>query len=312
MNKSKTANISWEKNISLISNPLIIRQLAMVIIGSGLFMAFILTVVLSASGEYRDIPAMLLISLIVTAGIAFPALLVILIFFSNKIRVCFTLDHNGVLWETVDKKAKTAGRLAVITGILGSSPHTAGAGALSVAREKEYVRWKDLAAVEFNKRHLLIILRNSWRPVMMISCLPDNYEKVAEYVSSFINPADTQIENRNKPLGKALFRTSVVTLASVPLFMLSAFPFELDIFIPLVLYLFALATVWLIPFFGWVVIACALFLAVRITITGFSEFYYLHDTDQAALFFSYISIIFFFWLSREYLKGKLTSLLMER
>ncbi len=302
---------TWEKDITILSNPLILKQMFMVVAGSGLFMAFVLTVILAATGDYRDIPAMLLVSLLTASGLGLLLVMVTLIFFRNKTRVRFTIDDRGALWQTIDSRSKTASKLALIAGILGRNPAVAGAGALSISRETEFIRWKEIASATFNPGQKIITLNNSWRPVMMLVCLPNNYNQVTAFIKNKTGePVIAKKAKKGLPI-KALLRTAIVTTASIPLFMLSAYPFELDIFMPLLLYLFALATVWLIPLFGWVVIAAAVILAVQITVTGFSEYYYLYGADQAAFIFSYPALVFLVIYSRAYLRGKISSLLME-
>jgi len=303
--------VSWEKEITILSNPLILKQMLIVVAGSGFFMAFILTIIFTATGDYRDIPVMLLVSLLTAAGLGLLLLIVTLIFFRNKLRVRFTIDDTGVLWQTIDNRSKTAARLALIAGILGRSPAAAGAGALSASREKEFVHWKEVDSATFNRRQKIITLRNSWRPVMMLVCLPDNYDQIATLIKSKSGELVMAKKASKRAPALAIFRTALVTIASMPLFMLSAYPFELDIFMPLILFLFALATVWLIPLFGWVVIASAIILAVQITVSGFSEFYYLYGADQAAFVLAYPALAFLVFYARAYLRGEIRSLLME-
>lgn len=305
--------ITWETNISLLTNPLILKQSALVAGGSGLIMAFLMTVIFAATGEFRAIPMMWFIALCVTGGLAVLFSLVALIFFGNRFRVRFTVDNTGALWETIDKRAIAAGRLALVAGILGRSPQVAGAGAIALSREKEFVRWKEIAVAEYNPRRLMITLRNSWRPVMLIVCTPENYDRVAEYIHGRIVPPeeDAASRGRRKPLARGLLRTALVTLAVLPLLTLSGYPFELDLLLPLILYFFALATVWLVPLFGWVVIGCALILAMQLTLLGLAELPYLYGGELAAFFLACAGLIFLAWYSWGYLRRKRLSILME-
>ena len=304
--------LSWETDIGLLTNPLILRQMALVVVIAGLFMAFLLSFVFAMTGDFQDIPMILLISLLAAAGLGVLMLLVSLLFFRNRIRVRFTIDAEGALWETVDKRAVAGSRLAMVAGILGRSPQTAGAGALAAAREREYVEWDEVSAVEVNPRHRMITLRGSWRPLLMLICLPENYDRVASYVSTKVTPAPAAATKpRVKPLGTALLRTALVTLAAAPLFTLSAYPFELDLLLPLILFVFALATVWLIPLFGWVVIGCAALLAVQVTWIGISVFTQLYGYEQVAFFLTYVGLAYLAWLSWRALHGKVLSPLME-
>ena len=173
---------SWEKDISILTNPLILKQLILVSLGAGLFMAFLLSLILALSGDFRGIPPMLLVSLYVSLGFFLFLLLVSLLYFRNHIRVRFTVDSKGALWETVDKRAVTGSRLAMLGGVLGRNPQAAGAGMLAATREKECITWNQLVSVEYTDQHRMITIRNSWRPIMMLVCLPENYEQVKEFV----------------------------------------------------------------------------------------------------------------------------------
>lgn len=180
-----------------------------------------------------------------------------------------------------------------------------------VSWEKEFVHWKEIDSATFNQKQKIITLRNSWRPVMMLVCLPDNYDQVATLIKSKSGELVVAKKTSKRVPALAILRTALVTIAAMPLFMLSAYPFELDIFMPLILFLFALATVWLIPLFGWVVIVSAIILAAQLTVTGFSEFYCLYSADQAAFILAYPALGFLVFYARSYLRGEIRSLLME-
>lgn len=308
---------TWETNISLLTNPLILKQMVFVVVGAGLIMALLLSFILALTGEYGDIPMIWLISLFTTLGLGLLLCLVTLIFFGNRMRVRFTVDGKGILWETIDKRAKVASRLAILAGILGRSPQAAGAGTLAVAREKEFVRWQDLSAVTYNNGRRMMTLRNSWRPLMLVVCLPQNYGQVAAFVEEKVVSAPVGSTPRRLrplgkgPLGKGLLRTLTVTLAAAPTITLSSYPFYLDIFLPLLMFLFALATVWLVPLFGWVVIGCAAILALQIAWIGIFEVSYLYGVEIIAILVSYAGLAYLVWFSWGALRGRIGSALME-
>ena len=268
---------TWETKIALLTNPFILKQMILVIVGTGLFVALLLSFILALTGDYGDIPVILFISLFLTLGLGLLLFLGTLIFFGNQLRIRFTVDGKGVLWETVDKRAKATGRLAILAGILGRSPGTVGAGILAVSREKEFLRWQDLSAATYDNSRRMIILRNSWRPLMLVVCLPENYQEVATFVERhLVSTAGRKLpRKRGGPLARGLWQSLLVSLAVTPVFTLSSYPFELDIFFPLLTFLFALATIWLLPLLGWVVIGCVAILALEIAWTGFAEWSYL-------------------------------------
>ena len=283
---AEDGTLTWEVDIGLLTNPLILRQMATVVAVSGLLMAFLLSFIFAATGDFDQIPVMLLISLLSAAGLGVLMLLVSLIFFGNHIRVRFTLDDRGAHWEAVDRRAIAGSRLAMVAGILGRSPQTFGAGALAASREKEVVEWDEVLSVAVNPRHRMVTLRGSWRTLMMLICPTETLARVVAHVNARVTPSAPPPRQAAKPLGRALLRTGLVTLEAAPLFSLSAYPFELDLLLPLILFAFTLATVWLVPLFGWVVIGCGVLLAAQVTRIGLAEFAFLYAHEQVAFFLS--------------------------
>lgn len=309
--------LTWETNISLLTNPLVVRQLILVVVGSGLFMALLLSFVFGASGEFDMILPMLRISALVTAGLGVLVFLITVIVFGGRIRVRFTMNEEGVLWETVGKRAITGSRLAILTGVLARSPQVAGAGALAASRQREFVAWQDVAAAELDRRHSMITLRNSWRPIMLVVGVPESFDRVVAYAQSRVTAAAHRDaipapRPRSRPLWNGLGRTILVALAVAPLFALSgSYFFALDLLLPLILLMFALATVWLIPLFGWVVIGCAAILAIQLALGGLADFDYLYAEEQVALLLAYIGLGYLVWFSWGSLRGRIRPPLME-
>jgi len=305
-------SITWETDITLMSNPLFVRQLLLVAVGAGLLLAFLMVFIFIATGEYEAIPMMLLISLVSIIGLALFLFLITLIFFGNRTRVRFTVDQKGAYWETTDDKVKSANRLAVLAGILGRSPQTAGAGALAVSREKEMASWDQLSNVEVNKRQRMIVLRNSWRPVLMLVCQPENYETILQYVNSRVKPGLEEISRKSKPMAKGLLRTLYVCIAIFPLFYLtSPFVLDLDIFMPLFIFIFTLATVWLIPLFGWVVIAGVVVVFIQLLFNGVSGFSILYGYEQIMFLLAFVGLGYLAWFSWGSLRGRFLPPLLE-
>ncbi len=315
--------IVWDVDFPLTNNPLVMKQFAMLLLFTGLFMFLLLSFIFVVTGEFSAIPVTFVITVICIGGIGLLMLLVMLIFFNNRIRVRFTMDRKGVLMETLDKRSKSSSRLAIILGVLARSPGAAGAGMLAVSREREFTDWKGLAEVTYNQRHRTIVLRNRWRPVQMVICTPENFETVAGFISQRvdISAAAQPAAAKKNPVGKMLLRTFLIVLASAPVFALP-FPFELDLFVPLVMLLFALATVWLVPLLGWVVIACAIFLSVEILLIGLEEkvsifggtyqnYSVLLFEDWLFLFLAFAGLVYLTVFSWRAIRGKVLPALME-
>jgi hypothetical protein len=290
---------------------LVLRQFGVVALGSGLVMALLLTLISAATGDFEQIPFMLLISSLAATGLGLLLVLIALVVFGNRIRVRFRLDNEGARLETIDRRSRAASRGAILFGLLAGSPGAVGAGALASAREDTFFRWGDLTGAAYAPRQQMIILRNSWRAVGMLVCLPENYELVTEHVGSRMPDTTDGARMNWRPLGRALVRTALVVLAMAPVFALASYPAELDLLLPLIILVFALATVWLIPLFGWVVIGCAVILAAQMTVLGMSDAAYWGEYQQAALVLGYVGLAYLTWASWRAVRGKTPPLLFE-
>jgi len=135
--------LCWEADVPLVTNPLVVRSFEVVALASGLITALLLTLISAATGDFEQIPVMLLISLVAGAGLGLLLIIVALLGYGNRIHLRFRLDREGAQVETVDRRAPAANRGGLLVGLLAGSPATAGAGALASAREDTFVRWRD-------------------------------------------------------------------------------------------------------------------------------------------------------------------------
>jgi hypothetical protein len=166
--------------------------------------------------------------------------------------------------DTLDKVAKTSNRLAIAVGALSGKPGLLGAGLINRSRESEAVTWDGAFRAELRPQRHLIVFKGSWRSLMLVQCTAENYPGVAARVQAEIARHGTSRRIPGKsPLPTYLGRTLLVALASFPIFALHQ-AYDLDVFLPLLMFCFALATIWLIPLFGWVVLACLGLIAITV------------------------------------------------
>lgn len=312
----------WETDMALLGHPTILRQLLLVAGLSGGIMALLMSFLLAVQGEWEGIPAMLLISLCAAVGLALLLLLVVLLFFGNRMRMRFALGEQGIAIETVDRRAKGASRLAVWAGLLGGSPTTAGAGLTALSSESQAFSWRGIAEARYDPRRRSITLRNRWRTVAFLACTPENYVQVEALVRARVRPAQGDEPSIASPLPRLLGRTLLVILAALPVFILP-YPFELDLLAPLFLLCFALATVWLIPLFGWVVIAAAVWVGAQIAMIAlqsqesmfawrgtYRNYEVLNAGDWAALFVAAVGLGYLVVFSWRATHGRYVSALV--
>lgn len=313
----------WETDIPLFSRRML-GQWSMAMLATALVMFLILGIVFAAQGEWDSLVPMLAVSVGAAAGLWLLGLLIMLVLFRGKYRVRYTLSDKGLLCETIDTVAKKANRLAIIAGFLGRSPQTAGAGLIALSRETEEVLWKGAFRAVYDPKRHFITLGNAWRSLMWVQCTPENYAEVAAAVEAHMRRRGTaeRLPGRS-PLPVYLARTALVLAASFPLFPL-ADEFDTGLFLPIFTLCFALATVWLINLFGWVVIGGLVAQAAMVVVDQLEiresflrkgEYYrayeVLSDADVGLLLVAAVGAGLLIRLSVQAIKGRWLAALLE-
>ncbi len=321
--KHSQTQFVWEIPVPLVTNPFMLKMTAKVCALSGGIMGTLLSFLFVVQGEFDAILPVLTMTAALSGVLFLLFLFVMLAVLGNRMLLRFTVNNDGVLCETLSRTARTANRLAIVIGILAGKPGTAGAGMIGLSQEAVFVEWKSVFTVKCSDRGQVVILRNRWRQVMLIYCSADNFADVAKFVCHKTEAigTDTGAAMKN-PLPDLLLRTVLTMLACAPAFMLS-YPFEIDMLIPLLTLCFALATVWLVPLFGYVVMVCVMIMTGMILADGFkirhSQFASLGDYRVFELLSGDewlllgVTAICFIWLFRSSwraVKGRVSSALM--
>jgi hypothetical protein len=193
-----------------------------------------------------------------------------------------------------------------------------------MSNEVAAVSWDGAFRVDAVPRRRLLVFRNAWRPIMEVYCTPENYAAVEAFVRERMAQRRTaeRVEPRS-PLPRYLLHTLLILVASF--FVLVAYDeFDLDVLVPMIMLAFALATLWLIPLFGYVVLLTnALILFAFVTVLfeertsiirrGESYLHYevFSDADWGHLVLALLSLGYLSWLSVRAVRGKLVSLLVR-
>ncbi|MBK1720445.1 hypothetical protein [Thiocystis violacea] len=301
-----------------------LKTLAIVSTLSGLIPILIIGVVFAGQGDWEQLLSLAGVFTLAGVGLFVMLLLVMLVFFSNRLRTRYTLNAQGILQETIDKVSKTANRLAVVAGVLGRSPGTAGAGLIAMNQEAEGLEWQGRFTLEARPRRHLLIFRNAWRPVLEVYCTADNFDQVQTLARHYMAEHGTRQRAEVKsPLPVYLLHTLLILLACVPIIAIHD-EFNLDILLPMILLAFALATLWLIPLFGYVVLLTNTLILLSFTRAMLEEqtsYFrsgetYLHyqvfsDADWVNLGIALLALAYLSWLSLRAVRGKLMSLLIR-
>jgi hypothetical protein len=316
MTSKKQPDISWDISIPLINNPFIFRASIQLCLITWMVAMFLFGFLFIATGEFDVLLPMLTIMTMIIAGLWASMLLVMIIFFGNHMPMHFIINKSGVTCDITSKRSKAANRLLIVLGILARKPGAVGTGAIALSQESQMFEWERVYTVKYDEKRKVITLRNRWRSLIMIFCLPENYSDAAETVKEKIRPRpENQGLNKN-PLYSLFIRTALSTLSCVPLFRLD-YPFNVDPFIPIFILCFSMATIWLIPLFGYVVIGATLYLAIVIIFQGFQVhssqydflgnyrgFELINGDEWIFMALILLAIIYLIWSSWRAVKGK--------
>lgn len=323
----KSPSLVWETDLPLFSRA-IFRQWTGAMLATLLVMVLILTPLFAAQGEWDALPPLMAVLAACTAGLWLLGFVIMALVFRGKMRVRYTLTGRGVLYQNVDKTAKGASRLGIVVGALARNPQVLGSGLIARGRESEQVDWTQVARADYDEARRFITLCNTWRSVMWMQCTPENFPAVAEQVRQALAANETTNASatetrRASPLPRYLLHSVLVLLASTSLFMLVE-EFDLDLFVPLLVMCFALATLWLIPLFGWVVLAGLGWMGVELFLRlteerqsfifqgrSYRTLDILADSDLALLLMAALGAGYLVWLSQAAVRGRLMSMLVR-
>lgn len=322
--KVKGSQLTWEIGIPLVTNPRMLRTFALVTGLSVAVVVLLLGVVFGSQGDWEQVLVMARVFALVGVGLFLLFLLVMALVFGNRLRTRYTVDDEGIVQETVDKVGKVGSRLAVIAGVLGRSPGTTGAGLIAMSNEVAALSWDGAFRVDAVPRRHLLVFRNAWRPIMEVYCTPENYAAVEALVRERMAHRRTAERVAAKsPLPQYLLHTVLILVASF--FVLVAYDeFDLDVLVPMIMLAFALATLWLIPLFGYVVLLTNALILLAFAGELFEEstslfrrgetyrqYEVFSDSDWAYLIAALLALGYLSWLSIRAVRGKLLSLLVR-
>lgn len=268
--EKKQPELSWEIDFPLITNSLVLSAWLKAMGAAYLVIMLILGTVLVGTGDAADVPELAGVFALVMIGLFLFGLLIMLVVFGNRFKARFTLTDKGITYEGVDRRARRLARITVVTGAITGSPRTTGAGLLAVSNERVDLDWSGAFEARYHPKQRTIAIRNQWRDLLHLYCTEENYEQVKQRVEQKLPAKGTteRLSSTRSPLPGALFATLLVALATLPLFALEDIV-GLDPFVPLLILVFGLATVWLIPLFGWVVLPLEGYILVQLVIALF-------------------------------------------
>ncbi|MBK8453482.1 MAG: hypothetical protein WAQ53_05565 [Thiofilum sp.] len=272
------AELVWNLDVPLVNNPYLFRASIKLSVLTWLVMVILFSLILGATGEWDTLPPLLLGATFAALGLWVLMIVVMLLFFGNRMPMRFTINARQVQCDITSRRSKWANRTLIFLGLISLKPGAVGTGLIATSQESQAFEWERIYSATYDSKHYRITLRNRWRDLITLFCLPENYEAAVNRVQASIpNHKQTKHSTKN-PIGSLLFRTVLTIIACLPFFQMP-YPFEIDLFVPIFLVCFAVATIWLIPLFGYVVIATLLYIATLIIATAIQP----HNSSYSSL-----------------------------
>ena len=171
-------NITWQIDVPIFKNPLILSQLGIAVgIPFGL-----LAVILAISTG--DIMIGVYILLIIS-GLLFLTWLFMLAVYGGKYEAEFVLDNKGALCRTRSQQAKKnriVNSLTIFLGLFAKRPGAAGAGILAQSRQEVLIRWNRITKVKYMPKSRTILIKSGWFDSIALFCSEENYSVIEQVV----------------------------------------------------------------------------------------------------------------------------------
>ena len=318
------APIEWEIAVPLLGNRAVMGDWVKLCVATGIVTGGLIGLLLAVQGEWGAVLSVLIAIGALSLGLFVFGIVIMAVFFGGHMHFKFTLDADGIRCDMVDRRARTANRLALVAGVLAGRPGTAGAGALAMSRESESVAFAGGFRATFNQDSRQIDLRNGWRRLMVVYATPENYAVVAARIDASMGTAGTAARVRTgNPLPKRLGLSALVVIATLPVFALVD-TYDVSLFVVLLLLCFAMATLWLIRVFGVVVIGCAAVIVAMVAVSAlevrvsmfdaavtYRHFEVFDENDLLLILIAGVGLAVLVGMSVAALRGKLPAMLEE-
>jgi hypothetical protein len=248
--------ISWEIDVPLLTSRDMVGSTFAAFALSVLIAGSLVGLMLAAQGEWDAILPVFGVLGLIGGALFGVGLLAMALVFRGKMRFRFTVSDELVGSELIDRTARRVNRLTIVAGLLAGRPGAVGTGLIATTGEVATLGWDGGFRATYDPRRRTITLRNGWRRLLVVYCTAQNYQSVAAFVSARIaaRGTDRRVPARS-PLPRMLAWTALAVVAS-----LLAFPLadacNVSLFLLFVMLSFAVAMIWLISLFGYVVLGC--------------------------------------------------------
>ncbi len=246
--------ITWEADLSLLRGSGFLGDLVKVFGISAGLVALLLSLLLATSGEGEQIPMVIAGSVVLAGVLLLVGLLASGLLFGGHMRFRYRVDGRGVRVTLVDRRARAVNRITAVAGLLAGKPGAAGTGLIAMSQEETALGWDGAFRAVVDERRRTITFRNAWRRLVVVHVRPDFWPAVVERVRAQMAAAgtDARSSGRTSPLPRVLGLSVAAVVASLAYFPL-ADAFDADLFLLILVLCFAVAMIWLVSLFAWVV-----------------------------------------------------------
>ena len=171
------APITWEANVPLLTNPVILRAAGIVLSITFVFVSIIFFIISRRGGLGQA----LMISGAAVAVLGGLIIFVLIFVLTNRVRMLYCIGKNGYYSKIVDGRLNLASLASISAGAGTSSPTTAGAGLIAIAQDIEYQPWSRVRKAAFDPQRHRIVL-SFGRLSDILYCSRQSYPLVSEQV----------------------------------------------------------------------------------------------------------------------------------
>lgn len=182
MNEEQSAHLMWDADMPLVSNRFFLYDMAKLLLWTGLISGVIFGGIALVNGGAKSLGTLVAMLGIVLVGLLFLFVMISLLFLGNRYRVRYLMAAQGIGWESLGRRGKTANRLAIFAGVLAGNASVSGAGLLAAAAESGVLAWEKVRTVKAYPAIGVISIMNSWRVVIRFYCTPLYYPYAIQWL----------------------------------------------------------------------------------------------------------------------------------
>jgi len=284
--KIDETQFEWEKDVSLLNNPILLGDTLKVFGVVFIIIYTLISLLFLVNYKIDFLMSNLPLIFIFMSLLFIVKILLFILKYKDNFRFKFTLSDEMIYVEMMDKISPTVKNnflffpaiilLEMIKRIDENYKNT------PIFKEMSSTHWNSVTKALYHPSKKVIILRNRWRNTITIYCTDENYLMIASFVKNKILITNLKSKEILTPLIWAFIHTALIIIACLPLFILP-YPYNTNLLPTILLACFALATIWLSRFFGYIVLG----------VIGYTIWLYFTVVYTQQLSISNLSFMFF-------------------